>query len=79
MKGWRAGAVSVLAMLGVCLAFAAGAAELQEGRDFRLVSPPLTALFPGDRYLTLTRGDYEELLATIDPLVVRVRLETGMR
>ncbi len=213
MKGWRAGAVSAVAALGVFLAFAAGAAELQEGQDFRLVSPPLTApkdtievteffwygcphcfdfepelaawvrklpagvsfrrvpaLFPGDRwlpgarlyftleamdlveklhgevfnaihvdrqrlddektlfewvakmgidtkkfsatwsspgvlsrldaarelgpaagltgvpavlvhgrYLALTRGNYEEMLATIDQLVARVRLETGMR
>ena len=148
MNGWRAGAVSVLAALGVCLAFAAGAAELQEGRDFRLVSPPLTApkdtievaeffwygcphcfdfepelaawvkklpagvsfrrvpaLFPAvqgrlqqarelgpaagltgvpavmvqGRYLALTRGDYEELLAVIEGLVERARMETGIR
>ena len=33
----------VLATLGLALAFGAGAAELKEGRDFRVVSPPLAA------------------------------------
>lgn len=43
MKSWRC----VLAVLGCCLALAAGAAELQEGQDFRVISPPLAA--PPDR------------------------------
>lgn len=37
MRAWRA----VLAMLGLCLALGAGAAELRQDRDFRLVNPPL--------------------------------------
>jgi len=39
MKSWR----WLLAVLGSCLALAAGAAELQEGRDFRVINPPLAA------------------------------------
>lgn len=39
MKAWR----GVLATLGVCFSLAAAAAELQEGRDFRLINPPLAA------------------------------------
>ena len=31
------------------------------------------------RYLALTRGDYEELLAVIEGLVERARMETGIR
>lgn len=34
---------AALAMLGLSLAFAAHAAELKEGRDFRLINPPLAA------------------------------------
>jgi thiol:disulfide interchange protein DsbA len=37
----------VLALIGSCLALAAGAADLQEGRDFRVINPPLTV--PSDR------------------------------
>ncbi len=37
----------LLALIGSCLALAAGAADLQEGRDFRVINPPLAA--PSDR------------------------------
>jgi thiol:disulfide interchange protein DsbA len=37
----------LLALIGSCLALAAGAADLQEGRDFRVINPPLTV--PSDR------------------------------
>lgn len=40
MKAWRGFFTAALAM---CLALAAGAAELKEGQDFRAISPPLTA------------------------------------
>lgn len=43
IKSWRC----VLAVVGCCLTLAAGAAELQEGQDFRVISPPLAA--PSDR------------------------------
>ena len=39
MKSWRC----VLAMFGFCLTLAAGAVELKEGRDFRVINPPLPA------------------------------------
>jgi thiol:disulfide interchange protein DsbA len=41
MKAWRGWLVALLAALGVCLALGAAAAELKEGRDFRLIDPPL--------------------------------------
>ncbi|MDP2133609.1 MAG: thiol:disulfide interchange protein, partial [Sulfuritalea sp.] len=41
MAWWRNGVAVVLAALGLCLAFGAGAADLQEGRDFRELNPPL--------------------------------------
>lgn len=43
MRIWRGLLTAVLATLGVCLALGAAAAELKEGRDFRLVNPPLAA------------------------------------
>lgn len=43
MKTWRGILAAALTTLGACLAFAAGAADLKEGRDFRLVNPPLVA------------------------------------
>jgi protein dithiol oxidoreductase (disulfide-forming) len=47
MKSWRGILAVVLALPGFCLALAAGAAELQEGRDYRVINPPLAA--PQDR------------------------------
>ena len=47
MKTWRGFLGVVLAAIGVFLALAAGAAELKEGRDFRLIDPSLPA--PKDR------------------------------
>lgn len=41
MARWRNGVAVVLAALGLCLALGAGAADLQEGRDFRELNPPL--------------------------------------
>ncbi len=41
MKTWRGILAAVLAGFGVCLALAAGAVELKEGRDFRVINPPL--------------------------------------
>jgi thiol:disulfide interchange protein DsbA len=41
MKSWRRVLAAVLVTLGLALALGAGAAELKEGRDFRLVNPPL--------------------------------------
>ena len=41
MSAWRGLAAAALAMLGLCLASGAGAADLQEGRDFRELNPPL--------------------------------------
>jgi thiol:disulfide interchange protein DsbA len=43
MRAWRGVLVTILATLGMCLALAAGAVELKQGRDFRLVNPPLAA------------------------------------
>lgn len=37
MGSWR----TLIAVLGLCLAAAAGAADLQDGRDFRELNPPL--------------------------------------
>lgn len=41
MAAWRGGLAAVLAVLGLCLASGAGAAELKAGRDFRVIDPPL--------------------------------------
>ncbi|MCM2289864.1 MAG: thiol:disulfide interchange protein DsbA/DsbL [Sulfuritalea sp.] len=41
MRAWRGLAAATLAALGLCLALGAGAADLQEGRDFRELNPPL--------------------------------------
>lgn len=41
MSAWRGLAAAALATLGLCLALGAGAADLQEGRDFRELNPPL--------------------------------------
>lgn len=41
MRAWRGVLAAVLATLGVLLALGAGAAELKEGRDFRVINPPL--------------------------------------
>lgn len=43
MRAWRGFAAVVLASLGLCAALAAGAAELREGRDFRVINPPLVS------------------------------------
>lgn len=43
MGAWRGRTAAVLAVLGLCLAPGAGAAELKEGRDFREINPPLAA------------------------------------
>ena len=43
MKSWRGFLATALAALGFCLALAVGAAELKEGRDFRVINPPLAA------------------------------------
>lgn len=47
MRAWRgllaALLTTLLATLGICLALAAGAVELKEGRDFRRVDPPLAS------------------------------------
>jgi thiol:disulfide interchange protein DsbA len=47
MTSRRGFLAAVLAMLGCCLALAAGAAELKAGEDFRVINPPLAA--PKDR------------------------------
>jgi protein dithiol oxidoreductase (disulfide-forming) len=47
MKSWRGILAAALAALGFSLALAAGAAELKEGRDFRVINPPLPVA--GDR------------------------------
>jgi thiol:disulfide interchange protein DsbA len=41
MKAWRGVLAVILAT--VCVAFGAGAAELKQDRDFRLINPPLAA------------------------------------
>jgi thiol:disulfide interchange protein DsbA len=41
MKPWRSVLIALATTLGVCLAAAAGAADLQQGRDFRELNPPL--------------------------------------
>lgn len=41
MRTWRVVMAAILATLGLGLALAAGAGELQQGRDFRLIDPPL--------------------------------------
>ncbi len=41
MRVWRGGLVAVVATFGLCLALGAGAVELKQDRDFRLVNPPL--------------------------------------
>ncbi|MDP2826213.1 MAG: thiol:disulfide interchange protein DsbA/DsbL [Sulfuritalea sp.] len=43
MRAWRGSVAAVLAVLGLCLAPGAGAAELKVGRDFRVINPPLAA------------------------------------
>ncbi|MDK9702793.1 MAG: thiol:disulfide interchange protein DsbA/DsbL [Sulfuritalea sp.] len=43
MRTWRGVLATVLASVGVCLAFGASALELKEGRDYRLINPPLPA------------------------------------
>ena len=43
MRAWRGVLAAALATFGLCLALGAGAAELKESRDFRLVNPPLAA------------------------------------
>jgi thiol:disulfide interchange protein DsbA len=43
MKSWRGVLSAALATLGFCLALVAGAAELKEGLDFRVINPPLAA------------------------------------
>jgi thiol:disulfide interchange protein DsbA len=43
MRAWRGILAVVATMLGLCLALAAGAAELKQGRDFRLINPPLAS------------------------------------
>ena len=47
------------------------------GRDSGLAGVP--AVMVQGRYLALTQGNYEDLLATVDQLVERVRTETGVR
>ena len=41
MRTWRGILATVLASVGLCLALGASALELKEGRDFRLINPPL--------------------------------------
>ena len=41
MKTWRGVLAAVLATFGLCVALGASALELKEGRDFRLINPPL--------------------------------------
>lgn len=41
MRTWRGILAAVLATFGLCLAPGAGAVELKEGRDFRLINSPL--------------------------------------
>jgi len=41
MRAWRGILAAVLATFGLCMALGAGAVELKEGRDFRLINPPL--------------------------------------
>jgi protein dithiol oxidoreductase (disulfide-forming) len=41
MRTWRGVLAAVMATLGVCLALGAGAVELKQDRDFRLINPPL--------------------------------------
>lgn len=43
MRAWRRVLAAVLATLGLCLALGAGAAELKQDRDFRVINPPLAA------------------------------------
>ena len=43
MKAWRGILAAILATLGLFAAVGAGAAELKEGLDFRVINPPLTA------------------------------------
>ena len=43
MKAWRGVPAAVLTMLGLCLTLGAGAAELKQGKDFRLINPPLVS------------------------------------
>jgi len=43
MKLRRGVMTAILMALGLCAALAAGAAELRQGRDFRLINPPLAA------------------------------------
>lgn len=65
MRAWR----GVLAVLGICLALGAVAAELKEGRDFREINPPLA---PGKDRIEVTEFfwygcphcfDFEPILA----------------
>ena len=41
MRTWRGILATMLASFGLCLALGASAFELKEGRDFRLINPPL--------------------------------------
>ncbi|MDO8788570.1 MAG: thiol:disulfide interchange protein DsbA/DsbL [Sulfuritalea sp.] len=41
MRAWRGVLAVVLTTLGLCLALGAGAVELKQDRDFRLINPPL--------------------------------------
>ena len=43
MRAWRCVLAAVVAMSGLCLALGAGAVELKQDRDFRLINPPLAA------------------------------------
>ena len=43
MKAWRQVLAALVATLGVCVTLGAGAAELKEGVDFRVINPPLAA------------------------------------
>lgn len=86
MKAWRGFAAAILAAIGLCAALGAGAGELKAGRDFRVIDPPLVAGLTGvpggmvhGRYLALTTGNYDEMLANIDPLIGRVRAEAGRK
>lgn len=47
MKSWRGFLAVALAIIGFCMALGAGAVELKEGRDFRLINPSLPV--PKDR------------------------------
>jgi thiol:disulfide interchange protein DsbA len=56
-------------------------ARIQETRDLARAAglTGVPAVMVHGRYMALTQGNYEDLLATIDRLVERVRTETGIR